>query len=57
MNGLRNLVSGMLALAWFVMLVPMAAQAGPGTVNYKPGALKAAIAKGQTVLLFYKSTW
>ncbi len=54
---MKNLVSGMLALAWFVMLIPVAAQAGPGTVNYKPGALRAAIAKGETVLLFYKSTW
>ena len=54
---MKNLVSGMFALAWFVMLIPAAAQAGPGTVNYKPGALKAAVAKGETVLLFYKSTW
>ena len=46
-----------MALAWLVMVVPFAAQAGTGTIAYKPGALKAAIAKGETVLLHYKSTW
>ena len=48
-------MSGLLALAWLVVVVPMAVQAGQ--VTYKPGALKAAIAKGETVLLHYKSTW
>ena len=50
-------MSGLMALALLVMLVPVGSSAGTGTVAYKPGALKAAIAKGETVLLHYKSTW
>lgn len=50
-------MSGLVALAWLALIVPFAAQANNGTVSYKPGALKAAIAKGDTVLLHYKSTW
>lgn len=34
-----------------------AAIAGSDTVAYKPGVIKAAIAKGETVLIHYKSTW
>ena len=48
-------MSGLLALTWLAMLVPMAAEAKSTT--FKPGALEAAIAKGETVLLHYKSTW
>ena len=44
-------------MAWVVLAVPMAAYADGGTVAYKPGALKAAIEQGKTVLLHYKSTW
>lgn len=51
------MISGFLALAWLLMAVPMAAQADDGTVAYKPGALKAAVEQGKTVLLHYKSTW
>ena len=54
-DGLRNILSGLLALVWLV--IPLSAQAGQGTVTYKPGALKAAVARGETVLLIYKSTW
>jgi hypothetical protein len=50
-------MTGLLALACMAMFVPMSAQAQGGTVNFKPGALKAAIADGKTVLLHYKSTW
>ena len=53
---MKNLLSGLLALAWLVT-IPLAASAGPGTVSFKPGKLKAAVAKGETVLLHYKSTW
>ena len=56
-NDLRSIMSGLLALAWLAVLVPMSAHAGSGTSVYKPGAIKAAVAKGQTVLLHYKSTW
>ena len=54
---MRNILSGLLALVWLVMVIPLSAQAGQGTVKYKPGALKAAVARGETVLLVYKSTW
>jgi len=50
-------MSGLLALAWLVVMIPLSAQAGEGMVAFKPGKLKAAIAKGETVLLHYKSTW
>ena len=50
-------MSGLMALAWLAMVVPMSVQAGKSTIAYKPGALKAAVAKGDTVLLHYKSTW
>ena len=35
----------------------MAAQAGADLVPYKPGIVKSAIAKGETALLFFKSTY
>lgn len=47
----------LLALAWFLVAVPLTAQAADGWVEYKPGALKAALARGETVLLDYKATW
>lgn len=54
---MRNILSGLLALAWLAVVVPVAAQAGTGTTPYKPGVIKAAVAKGEVVLLHYKSTW
>ena len=54
---MKKLISGLLALAWFAFAAPTLAQAGEGSVIYKPGVVKAAIAKGQTALIFYKSTW
>lgn len=53
---MRKFLSGLMALALLVSLIPVAATAA-GSVTYKPGALKAAIANGETVLLHYKSTW
>lgn len=54
---MKKILSGLLALAWLAMAGSMAAQAGADTVVYKPGVVKAAIAKGEPVLVFYKSTW
>ena len=54
---LDKLMSGLIALALFAITIPFAAYAGDGTVAFKPGALKAAIGRGETVLLHYKSTW
>ena len=53
---MKSIVTGLLALAW-LLAIPLAALAGPGTVAFKPGKLKAAVARGETVLLHYKSTW
>lgn len=52
---MTKLMTGLLALAWLIA-IPFAAQAN-GIVNYKPGALEAALGRGESVLLHYKSTW
>ena len=54
---MKKFVSGALAFILFLSAVPMLAAAGPSFVNYKPGTVKAAIAKGETTLLFFKSTY
>ena len=54
---MRKLIAGVLALAWVALAMPLSAHAEGGEVVYKPGALKAAIEQGKTVLLHYKSTW
>ncbi|MEM8971539.1 MAG: hypothetical protein AAGD43_05660 [Pseudomonadota bacterium] len=54
---MKTLLSGLMALALFAITLPFAAQAGEGTVAFKPGVLKAAIERGESVLLHYKSTW
>ncbi len=46
-----------LALAWLALAASTGAQANDGMIPFKPGALKAAAQKGETVLLHYKSTW
>jgi hypothetical protein len=53
---LRSILSGIMALAWFA-LAALPAHANDGFIAYKPGDIKAAIARGETVLLHYKSTW
>lgn len=53
---MRSIISGVVALAWFA-LAALPAEANDGFVDYKPGAVKAAVARGETVLLHYKSTW
>ena len=54
---MRNLIAGLVTLAWAFVVLPMAAHAQSGMVAYKPGALKAAIAQGRTVLVDYKASW
>jgi len=54
---MKKFMSGLVALSLFVVAVPMAAQAGADFVPYKPGIVKSAIAKGETALLFFKSSW
>ena len=54
---MKTFMSGFVAVALFVVAVPMAAHAGADFVPYKPGIVKSAIAKGETALLFFKSSW
>ena len=54
---MKKFMSGLVALAFFVVAVPLAAQASADFGPYKPGIVKAAIAKGETTLLFFKSTY
>ena len=54
---MKKFMSGLLAMALLVVAVPMAAQASADFVPYKPGIVKSAIAKGETTLLFFKSSW
>lgn len=50
---MKRFATGLLALTGMAM----AASAGEGTQQYSAGPVEAAIAKGDTVLLHYKSTW
>ncbi len=54
---MKKFVSGALVFILFLSAVPIVAKAGAGFVTYKPGTVKAAIAKGKTTLLFFKSTY
>ena len=45
------------ALSLLLVATPMAAQAEAGWTKYEPGLVKAAIARGETVLLGYLSSW
>lgn len=54
---MRNLVSGLIALMLTVLMANVPASAGTDTVSYRPGIVETAVAKGETVLLHYKSTW
>ena len=54
---MKKLITGVLALAWLTLMIPIAAIAGSDTEPYLDGDVKEAIANGETVLLHYKSTW
>lgn len=54
---MRNLLSGLFALILMLATAHAPATAGSDTVTYQPGAVQAAIAKGETVLIHYKSNW
>jgi hypothetical protein len=54
---LKRIVTGLLAVAGMAMAAAAPAAAGDGTQQYSAGPVEAAIAKGDTVLLHYKSTW
>jgi len=54
---MKKCIPGLVALALFIVADPIGAQAGADFVPYKPGIVKSAIAKGETALLFFKSTY
>ncbi|PPR64936.1 MAG: hypothetical protein CFH08_01055 [Alphaproteobacteria bacterium MarineAlpha3_Bin7] len=54
---MKNFVPRLVALALLVFTLPMLAHAGADFVPYKTGIVKSAIAKGETALLFFKSTY
>ena len=54
---MKKLITGVLALAWLALMIPIGASAGSDTEPYLDGDVKDAIASGETVLLHYKSTW
>jgi hypothetical protein len=54
---LKRFATGLLALTGMAMAASAPAAAGEGTQQYSAGPVEAAIAKGDTVLLHYKSTW
>ena len=54
---MKKIMAGLVALALFIVAVPVVAQAGADFVSYEPGIVKSAIEKGETALLFFKSTY
>ena len=54
---MKKLMLKIATLSLLLLAAPMAAQAETGWTNYKPGLVKSAIAKGETVLLGYLSSW
>ena len=54
---MKKLITGVLALAWLALMIPIGASAGSDTEPYLDGDVKEAIVSGETVLLHYKSTW
>ena len=46
-----------MALLMMITVAQSPAYAGSDTVHYKPGVIEQALAKGETVLLHYKTTW
>jgi hypothetical protein len=54
---MKKLMFKIATLSLLLVATPMAAQAETGWTTYKPGLVKTAIAKGETVLLSYLSSW
>ena len=54
---MKKLMLKIATLSLLLLAAPMVAQAETGWTNYKPGLVKSAIAKGETVLLGYLSSW
>ena len=54
---MKKLILKYMTLMLILISMPLAAQAETGWTIYKPGLVKSAIAKGETVLLGYLSSW
>ena len=54
---MRRILLAVLSLSWLALAASPGAWANEEMIPFKPGALKAAAEKGETVLLHYKSTW
>ena len=54
---MKKVILGIVTLSLLLVASPMAAQAGTGYEIFKPGIVKSAMAKGETVLLAYLSSW
>ena len=56
-NHMKSYLIGFFALVSFIFSGSQTTEAGADWVAYKPGIVQAAIANGETTLLFYRSTW
>ena len=54
---MKKTIIGLMTLAAITFGSLTVAKAGEGWTTYTPGVIKTAIAKGEAVLLFYKSAW
>ena len=54
---MKSYLIGFFALVSFIFSGSQTTEAGADWVAYKPGIVQAAIANGETTLLFYRSTW
>ena len=54
---MKKLMLKIATLSLLLLAAPVAAQAETGWTIYKPGLVKSAIAKDETILLGYLSSW
>jgi hypothetical protein len=54
---MKKYLTGLVTFALLATAAPVAAKAGANWVEYQSGVVKGAIARGETALLFYKSSW
>ena len=54
---MKKLMLHVITLSLLFFSMPLAAQAETGWTIYKPGIVKSAIVKGETILLGYLSSW
>ena len=54
---MKKLMLHVITLSLLLFSMPLAAQAETGWTIYKPGIVKSALVKGETILLGYLSSW